>query len=478
MEPLKAKDICEVVKGVWVSGEPDKVFSGISTDSRKIVPGDLFIPIKGENFDGHDYLPNAMSRGAVGIFTRPGVNLDFLQFRKELAVIQVDDPKYAMGELARFYRTRFPVKVIGVTGSNGKTSTKEMIAAILEKTHNTIKNEGSFNNDIGLPLTLFRLNRQTRILVQEMGMNHPGEIRRLVEICPPDIGVVTNVADAHIEYFGTKEAIAEAKFELLEKMSSQNIAVLNADDVLVSQFKERTRANTVFFSLEKSVDFQARDIEFMTEPLGMKFTLNTPDGDITINLPVLGTHQVANAVAAAATAWQIVSDKYQIKRGLESFKPAKMRMQIIPAGQITLINDAYNANPKSLNSALDCLKQLYVKGRKVVVLGDMRELGEQSQAAHISAGVSIQKTGAELLIAVGSMSEFVIEGAMSSGMSKNSLFACETRDEALDYLKSALKDGDVVLLKASRKMEFERLASSLEQWAGAGDLFSNQNLNH
>lgn len=463
---MKAKEICEAVQGSWISGDPDKVVTGISTDSRSLTPGEFFIPIKGDNFDGHDYILKAVSRGAAGFFMQKGYTPGGLEIRKDIAVIEVTDSKYAMGELAKRYLEKFKVTIIGITGSNGKTSTKEMVASILEKALPILKNEGSFNNDIGVPLTVFKLTRSHKVLVTEIGMNHAGEIRRLVSICPPDIGVVTNVGEAHIEYFGSLDKIAEAKYELLEEMTEQNVAVLNADDFRVAAFAKRTKAETVFFGANgHKAAFWASDIQFNNNPWGVKFNLHTPGGETGILLPILGEHQVSNALAAAAAAWQVVPDLNIVKKGLESFTPAKMRMQLIPVNGVTLINDAYNANPRSMSSALDTLYKLKPKGKKWIVLGDMRELGDQGETSHREIGKKVMRYGdIDYLLTVGQSARWIAEGAKEESGEFTRVIEFNNNLEVIDYLKKNLGLGDLVLLKASRKMEFEKISDAILQW--------------
>jgi UDP-N-acetylmuramoyl-tripeptide--D-alanyl-D-alanine ligase len=467
MLAMKAKDICEAVQGSWISGDPDKVMTGISTDSRSLTPGEFFIPIKGDNFDGHDYILKAVGRGASGFFIQKGYKLNGLESRKDIAVIEVPDPKYAMGELAKKYLKKFNVEIIGITGSNGKTSTKEMIASILEKAMPILKNEGSFNNDIGVPLTVFKLTRLHKVLVTEIGMNHAGEIRRLVSICPPDIGVITNVGEAHIEFFGSLAKIAEAKYELLEEMTEKNIAVLNADDARVAAFSKRTKAASVFFGTNgHKATFWASDIQFNKNPWGVKFILHTPGGETDVLLPILGEHQVSNALAATAAVWQILPDLNVIKKGLESFKPAKMRMQLIPVKGFTLINDAYNANPRSMASALDTLNKLEPEGKKWIVLGDMRELGEQGESSHREIGKKVVLSGdVDYLLTVGQSAHWIAEGAREEAGDATRVIEFSNNQEVIDYLKNNLESGDLVLLKASRKMEFEKISDAILLWS-------------
>jgi UDP-N-acetylmuramoyl-tripeptide--D-alanyl-D-alanine ligase len=462
---LSGQEIETAVKGVRLSGDSNVYIQGISTDSRNIHPGDFFIPIQGETHDGHQYLAKAMQQGAIGAFIQKERVSEFQGQFVDKLLIAVDDSKYAMGELAKYYLRKFQVTVIGITGSNGKTSTKEMIAAILSRSFNVLKNEGSFNNDIGLPLTIFTLEPEHQVLIQEIGMNHEGEIRRLVDICPPDIGVVTNVAEAHIEYFGSLDKIADAKFELLEKMDSINVVILNRDDPRVALMQTKTKARPVWFGIQsQDAEFSASDIRFVADPLGVEFQLKTPGGNDMIHLPVLGEHQVANAVAAVATAWQLVPNLDVIKQGLESFKSAKMRMQIIPCGPCTILNDAYNANLNSMTCALETLKKLPVNGKKIAVLGVMRELGDQTEAAHLATGRLAASSGIQQLIVVGAAAQLIAQGAEEAGFNSQQITRVDSNEEAAQALIQVIQPGDLVFFKASRKLYFEQIVEQLKKY--------------
>ena len=461
---LSGQDIETAVNGVRISGDADVYIQGISTDSRQIHPGDFFVPIQGETHDGHQYLAKAMQQGAIGAFIQINRVPEFQGQFVDKLLIAVDDCKYAMGELAKYYLRKFQLTIIGITGSNGKTSTKEMIAAILSRSFNVLKNEGSFNNDIGLPLTIFSLEPEHQVFIQEIGMNHEGEIRRLVDICPPDIGVVTNVAEAHIEYFGSLDKIADAKFEMLEKMNSQNVVILNRDDQRVADMHTKTKARPVWFGIQSQyAEFSASNICFVADPLGVEFQLKTPGGSDRIHLPVLGEHQVANAVAAVATAWQLVPNLEVIKEGLESFKSAKMRMQIIPCGPFTILNDAYNANLNSMTFALKTLAKIPVNGKKIAVLGVMRELGDQTETAHLTTGRLAATSGIQQLIVVGEAAQLIARGAAEAGLSPRQIIRVESNQDAVQELIKIIQPGDLVFLKASRKIQFEQIAEQLKK---------------
>lgn len=457
MEPIQIKEILNVSKGKLMFGNPEAFVNGISTDSRTINKGDFFVPIRGENFDGNNFIQNAFERGAVGSFIEKGKSTNVSQ-KEKINLIEVENPKFSMGELAKSYRQRFSLPYIAITGSNGKTSTKEMTASILETRYKVLKSEGSFNNDIGLPLTLFKLTREHQVAVLEMGMNNYGEIRRMVSIVPPDIGVVTNVAEAHIEFFGDLDNIAKAKYELIESMTEQNTAVLNADDQRVSNFSNRTKAKTIYFGLKSSkLNFSARDIRFVTEPYGLEFTLITPSGTSNAFLPTLGEHQVSNALAAVASTWQIHPDMEMVCAGLKNFKSEKMRMQIISINDFTVINDAYNANPKSMNAALETLNKIPAKGKKIAVLADMLELGELQISAHQRIGRKAFNIGLDYLVTVGNIAKNIGDSAISEGLDKSKVSICESKEEAFVKIKDIIAPNDLILVKGSRKMKLEEL---------------------
>lgn len=460
LEPTTVYEICQWTSGKLVTDVWQTLVSGVSTDTRTITPGDLFVPIKGENFDGHNFISEAITKGAFGVLVAEGNAIPQIPDKKYF-VIQVPDTKRALGDLAKTYRARFSIPVIAITGSNGKTTVKEMIASILSQRYCVLKNKGNLNNEIGLPLTLFQLGKRHQVAIIELAMSALGEIHRLAEISQPSIGVVTNVAEAHLEFFSSLDEIAIAKAELVESLKKENTIVLNADDARVARFAKLTKAKVTSFGIQKKADFQATNISFNQEKLRVEFQLITPQKSTNVFIPIIGLHHVYNALAAAATVWCLLPDLDLIAQGLENVKLPQMRMELIKIGGITLINDAYNANPKSMNAALQTLAQMKSSGRKIAVLGTMRELGEISVPAHQQIGTTVASLNLDYLITVGELGHHVAFGAKQAGMKPEQVYEYESNQDAAKFLSSLVQPEDLILIKASRKIKFEEIVSYL-----------------
>jgi UDP-N-acetylmuramoyl-tripeptide--D-alanyl-D-alanine ligase len=461
LERISVNDIWQWVKGKLILNTWETQVSGISTDTRTINPGDLFIPIKGENYDGHNYLTDAIGKGASGVL----INQDYPnpQVRdKNYFIIRVSDTKRALGDLAKSYRSLFNLPVIAITGSNGKTTVKEMIASILNQRYCVLKNVGNLNNEIGLPLTLFQLEKKHEVAVIELGMSALGEIRRLTKISQPSIGVVTNVAEAHLEFFKSIDEIALAKAELVQSLNKNHTVVLNADDDRVASFASMTDAKVITFGIQQQADFQATTISFNQERLGLEFELITPKTSAKVFIPIIGMHQVYNALAAAAAVWNLVPDIELITQGLMEVKPPKMRMELIKLGGITIINDTYNANPNSMNAALQTLAQMKTVGRKIAVLGTMRELGEISVSAHQQIGITVASLNLDYLITVGELGHQIAVSAKQAGMKTAQVYESETTQETAKLLSTLIHSGDLILIKASRKIKLEEIVFDLQ----------------
>jgi UDP-N-acetylmuramoyl-tripeptide--D-alanyl-D-alanine ligase len=461
LEPISVETIIQWTQGKLVNDTWQAPVTGVSTDTRTINLGDLFVPIKGENFDGHNFLKDAILQGAVGVLIEFGRISPEIKNAKYF-VIQVKDTKRALGDIAKSYRSRFNIPVIAITGSNGKTTVKEMIASILSRRYTVLKNEGNLNNEIGLPLTLFQLEKKHQIAVIELGMSALGEIRRLTEISQPTIGVVTNVAEAHLEFFKSLDEIATAKAELVESLTKKNIAVLNADDSRVASLAHLTKAKVITFGIENKADFQATSVSFNQEKLGIEFQLITPQGKKLVFIPIIGTHHVYNALAASATAWNIIPDLELITQGLENSKPAKMRMELIEIDGIKVINDAYNANPKSMQAALQTLAEFKTAGRKIAVLGTMRELGEIANSAHQQIGTMVASLNLDFLVTVGELGHQIASGAKRAGMNPAQIREFESNQAVAEFLVGTIHSGDLILIKASRKIKLDELVSYLQ----------------
>lgn len=452
---LTIREVLESTGGTLVAGSPDAKVGGVSTDSRTVRPGDLFFALRGERHDGHRYLSEVFQKGAaaavVGEQTVEGKNL-----------IRVPDTLRALGDLAGAWRRRFPIRVVAVTGSNGKTTTKDMTASILETSFRVMKTEGNFNNLIGLPLTLFRLEEDRRpdVAVLEMGMNRPGEIDRLAEIASPEVGVITNVARAHLEGLGTIRRIAAAKAELLRRLPRQGTAVLNADDPSFPLLQRASRSSLMTFGKRRGA--AVRLLSFRAKGLqGIEFKVSLRGKKVFFKSPILGRQNVSNALAALAVAELYGVPFTLMKKALASFQTGSRRLERLRLSRgIDLVNDCYNANPDSMAASLHLLKEISGRRRVVAVLGEMLELGANARKYHREVGREAGRAGVKLLFAVGPHSKEVLQGARRAGVA--SAFAFESLEEAIPSIRSALLPGDLVLVKGSRGMQMERVTEELK----------------
>ncbi len=443
----------------------DLLLRGITIDSRKAEEGNLFIAIPGEQFDGHQFVMEAVTKGVKAIV----VNQEKERFLPEetlnkISVVAVRDTKKALRDIASWYRGKFDIPAVAVTGTNGKTTTKDMIAQVLSSKFKVLKSPESYNNLIGVPLTLFQLDPSFEVLVLELGMSQPGEIKILTRISCPNLGVITNIGPAHLESMGSMEKIARAKFELADHMPSPKTLILNADDQLLAKRLTQTGPGerVISFGIKKKADFVADRIE--TNGNGyLCFRVNR---NITVSLPVIGFHNVYNALAAFAAAIFLGVEEGKIKDTLENFTPSKLRMELVRIGNIRIINDSYNANPVSVEKALDTLKNIKTPGRKIAVLGDMLELGEEAMDFHLQLGRKAAQSGVNLLITVGELSRFIGEGAKEAGMHASDVSTFENNRQVGFYLLENLKDGDLVLVKGSRRMKTEDIVLSLKSQYG------------
>lgn len=448
-------DILTAVKGKLLSGDMDEILTGISTDTRRIKKGELFVAIKGDRFDGHSFILDAVAKGAGGVLVQEGgiTNANFKL--PDISFISVRDSIRALGDIGNFHRSRFAIPVIGITGSNGKTTTKEMTAAILSKKFSTLKNFGTENNNIGVPLTLMRLNTEHNIAVLEMGTNHLGEIRRLSEISRPTMAIITNIGPAHLEYLEDTDTVLKAKAEMLEYMNEDSLLILNRDDEYLNKIK--TKLKTVWFGFDKKADFYADKISM--EPEGINFRLNEK---WDISLGVLGRHNVYNALAAIACAWGFGVSIEDIRDALKEFKVPNMRMEVKRFGDIKIINDTYNANPQSMKQAIEALRDMATDGRKILIAGDMLELGTFSGRFHHLVGKQAAESGIDLIVAVGKLAEHIGRGAQEAGMSEKKIKLCAVTKEAREKVATLIKKGDTILVKGSRAMRMEEIVGDLE----------------
>lgn len=452
MKPISLDEICCALGGRFQNIAKNKKIYAITTDTREIEKDCLFVPIKGENFDGHDFILKAFEEGAICALSEKHIDT-------EKPVILVDDTRKAFRDLAMYYLTLFNVKVVAVTGSVGKTTTKDIIASVLSQKYNVLKTQGNFNNEIGLPKTIFNLTDKHEVAVFEMGMNNFGEIKNLSEIAKPNIGVITNIGVSHIENLGSREGILKAKLEIFDYMKKDGIAVLNADDDMLQTFKNKDNIKTLWFGIENKKDYYAQNLV----PKGIEgidARLCFQDKYIDVSIKVPGKHMVLNSLCAAAVGNSLGLSTEEIKKGIETFVPTQMRMSVTKTkGGITLINDAYNANPVSVKAAIDVL--CFGEGRKIAVLGDMFELGEFSDSLHFQVGEYAAEKSVDVLICIGKNAHNIYKGAVSKDL--NAIYF-STQEEFLEnHLDRFFKDGDVCLVKASRGMHFEKIAEKIQE---------------
>jgi UDP-N-acetylmuramoyl-tripeptide--D-alanyl-D-alanine ligase len=460
---MTAGEILAPIKGELLRGSRDRSFSGISTDSRTVKKGQLFWALKGETFDGHDFVKEAIKKGAAAVVVNKDWTAD-LPANTRASLIRVPDTLKALGDLARRWRRRFKTRVAAITGSGGKTTTKEMTSAILSLDGATLKNEGNFNNLIGLPLSLFLLEKSHRYAVLEMGMNRPGEIGRLTEIADPDLGLITNVGQAHLEGVGSIEGVARAKVELLNKMAPRALAILNGDDRILMQAAAAFRKKPVTFGQGLQNSVRADKILNLGRE-GCSFDIHWKGKSFSVRLRVPGFHNVYNALAAAAITLSLDLSIDRIQEGLSEFEGIKGRFKVVPLsdGSI-LIDDTYNSNPSSLRLSLASLKGLAPQGRRVIVgLGEMLELGGETEARHVEAGEMVADAGVDWLVALGDHAPEMIRGALDKGFPRKRAIRVKNHKEMGSKILEVMKPGDLVFLKASRRIGLDRVSERLRK---------------
>ena len=459
MIEMKAADCLKAIGGELVSGTGDKVFRGVSIDTRTLKENELFVCIRGDRFDGHDFIEEAQNKNASAIVLSQRSNA-VSKNSDAPSVIRVDDTLKALQELSSFHRKQIPVRVIGITGTNGKSTTKEMIASITETKFKTIKTKGNLNNHIGLPLSLFHLSSDDRVAVLEMGMSAAGEIKRLAEIAQPEIGVLTNISEGHLVQLKTLKNVQAAKGELYDALSEQGTAVVNADDPLVLELAKSVRARVVTYGIHNEADVRAEGIRPMNKE-GFDFNVRLFDQTISIRLPFLGACNIYNALAAMATGYSLGIEPEDMKTGLSNASLLSNRYEITEYQGATVINDAYNANPRSMQEALKTLADYQCEGRKFFIIGDMLELGELAEPAHTKLGEDIAKHSIDYLIAVGELSTHAASGAIVSGMDKKQVATAADHKCAVAFVKKHIRRGDCLLVKGSRGSRMEEVVRSL-----------------
>lgn len=457
MENYTLHELVNAVQGEFLSGNPHALIKDLSTDGRALRKGDYFIALTGKKFDGHDYLKQAVEKGAAGIIvSRHDIDMGN-PFPDFPAIVRVPDTLKALGDIAHSYRMKFNLPLIGLTGSNGKTTTKEMLASILRLHGPTLSTTGNLNNQIGLPLTLLKLSSEHRYAVIEMGTSWPGEIQRLAGIASPSIGIVTNIGLAHLENFKSQEGVLEEKTSLFRALPDDGCAIVNVDDPFLRRFLASLEKPAVTYGLAGDAQVQAKNINLWPEYPSFDLCIGTQSTRVT--LPVYGKFNIYNALAAAAAAWRLGIDMEDIRKGLEGFPAPKMRMEVhrLVSG-VTVINDAYNANPTSVRESVQSMVNTFSDREKIVVLGDMLELGVQAEAEHFKLGEFLASQPLNRIYLYGPLMAKALQ-AIHHPSAKHF-----TRKEALEEdLKQSLPQGAVVLFKASRGMALEEVANKLVQ---------------
>lgn len=449
MELLKLSEIAEVCRGTF---NKEAEINAVCIDTRKITPGCLFICIIGERFDAHQFAAEALEKGAAAVMISSDIDVNG-------AFVKVDDTAGAMLTLAGYYRSKFDIPVIGLTGSVGKTTTKEFTHLVVNSKYNAIKTLGNLNNEIGLPQMLFRIDRSTQAAVIEMGMNHFGEIHRLASAAKPTIGLITNIGVSHIENLGSREGILKAKLELLDGLEKGAPLILNGDNDLLSAVKSENH-KVYFYGINCNADFRAEEIK--EDNFQTAFVINYFGKKKEITIPTVGIHNVYNALAAFAAGYFLNIDADSAAEALKKYEPAGMRQKCVIVNGITSIEDCYNASPDSMKAALTTLAGMKCN-KRIAVLSDMLELGDFSEKAHHSVGEFAAEKEIDYLLCTGNASKYIVDGAKAGGMKHAFLF--DSKEKLTEKLYDTAQKGDAVLFKASRGMKLEEVISSIyKRW--------------
>jgi len=455
MRNLTLENITAACQGTY-HGSMDyfhKEVEGVVIDSRKVRPGYLFVAIDGTKVNAHQFIPDTVKAGAVCVVSHEDLG------ETDFPYILVESTGQALLDIAKLYRDSFDIKVVGITGSAGKTSTKEMIASVVAQKYCVHKTLGNFNNEWGLPITIFEMNEEHQVAVLEMGVNHFGEMRRLSSVAAPDICVITNIGVAHLEFFKTREGIFREKTQMIQDMKNGGTIILNGDDDLLAQTAPIKGVSPVFFGFGDNSQFRAGNMQ----ALGLKGTACTiylPDGtSFGCTIPLPGIHMVSNALAGAAVGYTLDLTPDEIKAGIEGLPSLPGRNNIIKTERLIILDDCYNANPVSMKASIDVLNMAI--GRKVAILGDMNELGEDAQELHLNVGEYAAQQGIDLICGIGPLSRHLVDGAAGCDSLAEALWF-KTKAEFLDAAKDLIKEGDNVLVKASHGMQFPEIVDTLK----------------
>ena len=450
MKKFSLGEAAEAVNGKLYNANPETFVESVGSDSREVPSNSLFVAVKGEFFDGHAYSRSAVENGAVCVLSHEELDND-------IPYILVKDTKYAFLDMAKWYLDQFNIPVVAITGSVGKTTTKDMIYSVLSEKYKVLKNEGNFNNEVGMPLTIFNMNETHEIAVLEMGMNSFGEIHNLSKTATPEVCVITNIGNAHIGKLGSKEGILKAKSEIFDFADKNAVAILNGDDVMLNTLSHKA-GSTLFFGTDEAAFCRARKLD----DLGVKgsiWRVYMDRDNFMITIPLPGDYLIHNAMAAICVGKHFGIDNDSIANAIKCFKPSKNRIDLIDINGVTLVNDVYNASPVSMKAMIDSLS--HSEGRKVCIFGDMLELGEDSAAFHEEVGCHAGKAKVELLLCTGEFAHVYEEAYKSAGGKICVVF--DSAEKLIEEASSYINAGDIVLVKASRGCKFERVIDKLKR---------------
>lgn len=470
MPNMTLENIARACEGTYVGSDEfyKELVTGVTIDSRKVEDGFLFIPIKGERVDGHDFIPQVFDQGAICVFSERALE------NPKGPYILVDSTAQALKQLAAFYRSSLDIKVVGITGSVGKTSTKEMIASVLSQKYSVLKTAGNYNNEIGLPLTVFNIRAQHEVAVLEMGISDFGEMHRLAAVATPDLCVITNIGLCHLENLGTRDGILKAKTESFDHLNINGMAILNGDDDKLSTKKEVNGIPPIFYGVNQEPALDENGNPMATKQVyatdlvnlgfeGTKATIHTPQGAVTVTIPIPGEHNVYNALAATAVGLKLGLTIEEIAKGIETAETIAGRTNFLHLKEVTVIDDCYNANPVSMAASLDVLS--YAKGRSIAVLGDMGELGANEKALHAGVGKVVGEKQITALFAAGALAKEYAEAAKACNP-ECEVFYYPEREDMTKALLSYVQPGDSILVKASHFMEFPEVVKALQDKLG------------
>lgn len=461
MKHMSLQNIASACQGTYYGKDSKKELeiTGVAIDSRKIEQGFLFVPIKGERVDGHNFIPQVMENGALCTLSEKELpNADY-------PYILVDSTVQALQDLAMYYRSCLNIKVVGITGSVGKTSTKEMVASVLGQKYSVLKTAGNFNNEIGLPLTIFNIREEHEVAILEMGIDGFEQMHCLAKIARPDIGIITNIGCCHLEALGDRDGVLKAKTEMFDFMNENPIILLNGDDDKLCTVEEVDGQKPVFFGLEDSNAYYATDIESLGLK-GTRCTLHLADGNtVTAQIHIPGNHMVYNALAGAAAGCALGLTPEEIKAGIEKLVPVAGRNNLIETEHLLVIDDCYNANPMSMKASLDVLANAL--GRKVAIIGDMKELGENENSLHFETGIYASEKSIDMICCIGPLAKYMAEGAREAKESQDyneHQIVCyfETKEDFLAQMNTIIEKGDTILVKASNSMKFTEIVELLQ----------------